>query len=190
MRKRRVSELLRRLQSVADRIRPDAAVKEYAVFHLVLYGVWFVFAGEVTVTTAIMGIPVVVLPILLFRHTYRIVGASSLFGRMLRLVRFLLVASLFMVRSSVRMAVFAVRPRLKLRSAILRYEPHIYDRLGLVLLAVAITVTPGTLVVDRDERFFYVHILASSGTSDSELIASLDRLQRPLAEALSGEAHV
>ncbi len=179
-----------RVSGVLRRFRREGAAKEFAVFYLGLYAAWFVFAGEVTVTTAVVGIPVVALPLLLFRHTYRIVGASHLFGRSVRLARFFLVAALFMVRSSVRMALLALRPRLRLRSAILRYEPHIFDRLGLVLLAVAITLTPGTLVVDRDDRYFYVHVLASSGTSDRELIDSLDRLQRPLAEALSGKAHV
>lgn len=190
MRKHPAAERVRRLIARGDRIRSNAALKEYAVFHSILYVVWFVLAGEVSIVTAAVGIPVVVLPVLLFRHTYRIVGASSLFGRSVRLVRFLLIASLFMARSSVRMAALAVRPRLQLRCSILRYEPHIYDRLGLVLLAVAITLTPGTLVVDRDDRYFYVHVLAASGVPDSELVASIDRLRQPLAEALSGAADV
>ena len=158
--------------------------RQFLTFQAMLYAVWLVFAGGISPVTLLVGIPVTALPALLFRHTYRIIGATSLFARAPHLARFAGKTAIAMVTASFTMAMYAFRPAMALRSTILTYEPQITDRLGLTILALAITVTPGTIVVDRDNVCMFVHVIAPAGRSDDAVRASIAALESPLALGL------
>ena len=81
--------------------------------------------------------------------------------RPLALLRFLGSFSVELVRASLQVALLVVRPRLRLRQAVLEVPVRgASDRL-LTLLANAISLTPGTLTleVDRPRSALYVHVL-------------------------------
>ncbi len=158
--------------------------RQYLTFQLILFAVWLVFAGSITPVTVLAGILVTLIPVLLFRHTYRIIGATALFARVPHLARFAVRTALSMVVASFTIAVYAFRPAIALRSTILAYEPGITDRLGLTILALAITVTPGTIVVDRDNVSMYIHVIAPVERSDEQVRASIAALETPLAKGL------
>ncbi len=164
--------------------------RQYITFQLILYAVWLVFAGRITVVTVLVGIPVTALPALLFRHTYRIIGATTLFARAPHLAFFAFRTVVAMITASFTVAMYAFRPKLELRSTILTYKPKVTDRLGLTVLALAITVTPGTIVVDRDNLLMYIHVIARAATTDDDVRASIAALEAPLARGLSEEQRV
>lgn len=157
---------------------------QHVLFHIALMAVWAVFAGNLRAETLLSGILVTTVPVVLFRHTYRIISTSRLFASAHRLLAFLLIVFASMVTASVRIATLALHARTPVRSSIIQYEPQIQDRLAVVLLACAITVTPGTIVVDRDDRYLYVHVLVRTGTEDSEVRRAIERLEIPLRTAL------
>lgn len=157
---------------------------QHVLFHVALLAVWAVFAGNLRVETILSGMVVTAIPVVLFRHTYRIIATSRLFVSAHRLSKFLVVVLVSMVTASIRVAALALRPGIQVRSSIIQYEPQIQDRLAVVMLACAITVTPGTIVVDRDDRFLYVHILVRLETNDEEIREGVERLERPLRVAL------
>ncbi|TVQ23871.1 MAG: hypothetical protein EA383_13155 [Spirochaetaceae bacterium] len=161
---------------------------QHILFHVALMSVWTIFAGNARLDTVLLGLAVTLVPVILFRHTYRIVATSRLFASLHRLPKFLLIVGTSMVLASVRIAVLAFRPGVSVHSRIITYEPEIHDRLAIVLLACAVTLTPGTIVVDRDDRRLYVHVLAQKGTTNEEVRKGIERLEAPLKAALREQA--
>lgn len=53
---------------------------QHVLFHIALMAVWAVFAGNLRAETLLSGILVTAVPVVLFRHTYRIISTSRLFA--------------------------------------------------------------------------------------------------------------
>jgi multicomponent Na+:H+ antiporter subunit E len=79
----------------------------------------------------------------------------------LPLVRFVAVLAWYLVESSAQVAWLALRPGPPPLSAVLRAQLSVKSDLVLTLLVNAITLTPGSMVleIDRDRRLIYVHVL-------------------------------
>jgi multicomponent Na+:H+ antiporter subunit E len=65
-----------------------------------------------------------------------------------------------LVRSNLRMAVIVLTPSLPIRPAIVRVRTKLKSRMGRLMLANSITLTPGTLTVDMDGEWLYVHCVS------------------------------
>jgi len=170
--------------AVRARLRWD--VLSYAIFSALLYAFWLVFVGKASLPVLFAGVPVVLIPTLLFRSTYRAVAQSMVLVRAYRLLGFVLLAATEMARASIRVALWSVTPRLRLRSWILAYQTSMEDRLGLLLLSVVVTLTPGTLTMDLDrvEGVMHVHALAPADTDPALVPQAIRRLERPLERAV------
>lgn len=83
-----------------------------------------------------------------------------------------------------QVAVETLRPQLKQSPRMVRYKVTGMTDLQITCLANAITLTPGTLVVDisDDRRFLYVHCMF--GASREDAIRDLDDLRRRLLRGL------
>ncbi|TVR30009.1 MAG: hypothetical protein EA404_13235 [Spirochaetaceae bacterium] len=171
---------------LTDRLHPTPGIMAFIAFALVLYLFWLVIAGNISVPVLLAGIPIVLAPIFLFRWTNRAVVGSPIPLRFLLLGPFIVRTAWEMVKAAIQVAGWTLRVRLPLRSWIFAYPTEIEDRLGLMLLSSAITLTPGTISVelDRVEKVLHIHALAPYDTSTEEVAAGVRLLERALMRAL------
>jgi multicomponent Na+:H+ antiporter subunit E len=77
--------------------------------------------------------------------------------RLLYLFGFLVYLAVAVVRSNLQMAAIVLSPRLHIRPGIVRVKTRLKSPVGRLILANAITLTPGTLTVDADGEDFFIH---------------------------------
>lgn len=175
------------LEKVPNSLRPSGDTVAYGTFSIVLFLFWLVLAGGVSVPIALIGIPVVIVPVVLFRWTYRALSSSPIPVRFLFVIPFLLLTAGEMVRAAFTVAKWTLDVRVQLRSWIFAYPTEIDDRLGLLILSTAITLTPGTISVELDRvgRVLHIHALAPVGTTTEDVVEDVKKLEYSLMRALS-----
>lgn len=62
-----------------------------------------------------------------------------------------------LVRSNLRLAAVVVSPRLPINPGIVKVRTRLQSRMGRLMLANSITLTPGTLTVELEGEWLYVH---------------------------------
>ena len=66
-----------------------------------------------------------------------------------------------LVRANLRLASIVVAPDLPIEPAILKIRTGLKSRMGRLMLANSITLTPGTLTVEVDDEWLYVHCVTT-----------------------------
>ncbi len=79
--------------------------------------------------------------------------------------------------SNLRVARLVLTPSLPIRPRLLRRPPGSDDNRALTLLGCAITLTPGTLTVDINDRYMIVHALDDASADDIRDQAMARRVQ-------------
>ncbi len=72
-------------------------------------------------------------------------------------IAFLLYLAVAIVKSNLQMAVIVSRPKLAIRPGIVRIKTRLQSPIGRLVLANAITLTPGTLTVDAQGEDLFIH---------------------------------
>lgn len=62
-----------------------------------------------------------------------------------------------LVKSNFRLAAIVISPRLPINPGIVKVRTRLESRMGRLMLANSITLTPGTLTVELDGEWLYVH---------------------------------
>lgn len=148
---------------------------------LVLFGFWLLLNGRVTLEIALTGL---VLSALLYAFIWKFMGYSPRkeWAVIRRLPRFMGFLGL-LLREIFRSAFATIRliwsPRRRAAPRLVSFRTDLRTEAGRTVLANAITLTPGTIIVDVQGERFLVHCL------DGEFARGLDggRLERR-AEAL------
>jgi multicomponent Na+:H+ antiporter subunit E len=78
--------------------------------------------------------------------------------------------------SNLRVAKLVLTPGLPIKPRLLRRPPGSSDNRALTLLGCAITLTPGTLTVDINERYMIVHALDDGSYEDMQKNVMTDRV--------------
>lgn len=174
------------IKKISSALRVSGNRVAYLFFSALLYAFWLIIAGGFTVPVLLAGFPVVAIPIVLFRWTYKALASSPIPIRFLFVVPFFFRTAVEMVKASFSVAVWTLDFRHELRSWIFSYPTEIEDRLGLLLLSTAITLTPGTISVelDRVEGVLHIHALAPVGTTTESITHGVRVLERSLMRAL------
>ena len=73
-----------------------------------------------------------------------------------------------LVRANLDVAFRVLHPKLPIEPGIVRVETVLKTRLGRLLLANSITLTPGTITMEADGPDFYVHWIKVEGVHDKE----------------------
>lgn len=125
--------------------------------------VWIAVSGSASGLTALTGVLVAILTLLLLRHRIGIGPWLRRVGRIIGLAGFFLRA---LIASALRVAVLTITPgiRGRLRPAIVAVPLTIRSDNQVTLLSSLVTLTPGTLSVDVGEgnAVLYVHVLEFS----------------------------
>lgn len=95
----------------------------------------------------------------------------------LRLARSLVLFALELIRANLRVATEVATPGFGMEAAILVFPTRSRNLLEAVLLANAVTLTPGTLTLEIDEetRDLYIHTLYAA--TRAEFLAGIGRLE-------------
>ncbi|MDF0529474.1 Na+/H+ antiporter subunit E [Tsukamurella sp. 8F] len=147
---------------IVERVFPDwrdgraIALKLAQVVWLTV--VWMMLWGTLSVANAVAGAGVALLILAVLP-----LPPVPVEGRLhvLSLLRLLAVFTVLMLRSSLQVAWFAIRPSPPPLSAVLRAKVTVKSDLVLTLLVDAMNLVPGTVVldVDAERRLLYVHVI-------------------------------
>lgn len=78
-----------------------------------------------------------------------------------------------MVRANLRLMRIVISPDLPIRPAIVKVRTRLKTRMGRLMLANSITLTPGTLTVDVSGEYLYVHWVAMESDDIEEATARI-----------------
>ena len=174
-----------------------SGVRRHPFLLLWLTAVWVGLWGSFTAANLLGGLAVaaavLALPLPLSGSA---VGAAGESGRAtvrpLALLRFVAFFGYDLVRASLQVAALVLRPRARLRQAVVAVPVAGASDALLTLLANAISLTPGTLTleVDRQRAILYVHVLqVGHGPGAVEQVRqSVVALQRLAVRAVGGTA--
>lgn len=73
-----------------------------------------------------------------------------------------------LVKANLDVAFRVLNPKLPIEPGIVKVKTHLKTRMGRLLLANSITLTPGTITVETDGEDFYVHWIKVEGVHDQE----------------------
>jgi multicomponent Na+:H+ antiporter subunit E len=78
-----------------------------------------------------------------------------------------------LVKSNLRLAAIVLSPSLPIRPGIVKVRTRLKSRMGRLMLANSITLTPGTLTVEMDGEWLYVHWVNVESTDVEAATASI-----------------
>ncbi len=73
-----------------------------------------------------------------------------------------------LVKANIDVAFRVLHPKLPIEPGVVRIQTSLKTRLGRLLLANSITLTPGTITMDVDGEDFYIHWIKVEGVYDKE----------------------
>lgn len=84
-----------------------------------------------------------------------------------------------LVKSNLRLAAIVLSPDLPIRPGIVKVRTRLKSRMGRLMLANSITLTPGTLTVELDGEWLYIHWVQVEATdidaATAEIVAGFER---------------
>ena len=143
-------------------------LKARAVLLVFLALIWILltapFSREEAIAGAIVAILILILPL----------PGGEVFGDLRLTPRALVTGIVYLfvflgalIRSNLDVAFRVLHPRLPINPGIVRVRTRLKTRLGRILLANSITLTPGTITVETRDEDFYIHWISVEG-EDSE----------------------
>lgn len=104
-------------------------------------------------------------------------GKGSVFSRVMKYFVFLIVLAKEMVVANLDVAYRVLHPKMPIRPGIIRVKPGIKSDLGKLVLANAITLTPGTLTMDYIDDDIYVHWINVDGDGKKKAMEAIQPLR-------------
>ena len=95
----------------------------------------------------------------------------------LRIVRSLLIFLLELIKANLRVAYEVLTPGFSMAAGIIRVPTRTRSSLEAVLLANAISLTPGTLTLEVDEENHVLYVHGLYVTSRAEFLAGISRIE-------------
>jgi multicomponent Na+:H+ antiporter subunit E len=138
--------------------RDPAGWPHYLLVFALSWLAWMLLAGELAMTEAVTGAAAALLVTLVSgQHLAVYTGVRFSWRAAIHLPAFLLVFLRALVYANLDMARRVLSPALPIRPEIVRVATRLQSPLGKLLLANAITLTPGTLAVDVHDNQLRVH---------------------------------
>ncbi len=135
-----------------------AGARESAMLFATLLGLWLLLNGSLAADVLLVGVVAALVITLLFS------GGLSVVSEFRFTPRALLTAPVYvayflreLVKSNLRLAGIVLSPALPLRPGIVKARTRLKSPMGRLLLANSITLTPGTLTVEMDGEWLYIH---------------------------------
>ena len=158
----------------------DNAIREISVLFFTLMLFWVMLVNSLAADTLLIGALVSLCVALLYRDglsfftEFRATPAAFVAGT-LYYAYFLRK----LVQSNLQMAAIVLSPDLPVKPGIIKVRTRLKSRMGRLMLANSITLTPGTLSVELDDEWLYVHCVTvgalDTETATEEIAAGFER---------------
>ncbi|NDO46873.1 Na+/H+ antiporter subunit E [Clostridium sp. MD294] len=137
---------------------------------IVMYLLWFLFNGRVTIELAIIGLLICGA---LYYFTQKFIREekrqSILSGHIFDFTKYAFVLFIEIIKSNIAVMKLILNPNMKQwHPSFVTFTSELEDERMRVLLANSITLTPGTITVGMEEKEFTVHVLDSRGEEQIE----------------------
>nr|VFJ53396.1 MAG: multicomponent Na+:H+ antiporter subunit E [Candidatus Kentron sp. FM]VFJ55409.1 MAG: multicomponent Na+:H+ antiporter subunit E [Candidatus Kentron sp. FM]VFK09833.1 MAG: multicomponent Na+:H+ antiporter subunit E [Candidatus Kentron sp. FM] len=146
-----------------------------ALFAL-LFFFWVLLNGTLAIDVLVVGVLAALVISLLFRDNLTLFSefraTPRAFGAM---VRYLVYFFRELLASNIKIAGIVISPSMPIEPAIVKVRTHLKSRMGRLLLANSITLTPGTLSVELKDEWLYVHWVATESTDIDAATARIVR---------------
>lgn len=145
-----------------------------------LLGFWLLLNGSLAEDVLVVGLIAALVITLLFRNGLSVVSEFRLTPQSL-LTAPVYVAFFLkeLVKSNLRLAGIVLSPALPLKPGIVKVRTRLKSRMGRLLLANSITLTPGTLTVEMDGEWLYIHWVtvesADIDAATASIVAGFER---------------
>ncbi len=144
---------------------------------LVLYIVWLALMAPLTLQDVGAGLAIVLLLSVLPLPNMAIYREIPLLPkRILYFFLYVLVLIKEIFKANIDVALRVVQPVIPLEPGIVKVKTHLKSRLGRLVLANSITLTPGTITVETKGEDFYIHwisVAADDAEAATKKIATL-----------------
>lgn len=136
----------------------ERGVRDVIVLFATLMLFWLMLANTWATDSLLVGVVASLSIALLFRNglsfftEFRATPAAFVAG-----IRYYGFFFRELVKSNLRLTAIVVSPDLPIRPGIVKVRTRLKSRMGRLMLANSITLTPGTLTVELDGEFLYVH---------------------------------
>lgn len=132
-------------------------LKAFILSFLVLFGLWLVLGG-VHRDELITGLVVALILWLLFRKRLEFLGDFHLSPKSVFCILCYVAVFLWeLFKSAIDVAKRVISPRLPINPGIVKVRSKLKSPIGRIILANSITLTPGTMTVEMDEEYYYIH---------------------------------
>lgn len=125
---------------------------------LILVLFWILLNGNVAVDTLIVGVLAALVITLFFRQGLACISEFRFTPRaMLASLQFFVYFFKEMIRSNFKLAATVLNPSLPINPGIVKVRTKLKSPMARLLLANSITLTPGTLTIELEGEWLYVH---------------------------------
>jgi len=131
---------------------------------ILIFIVWIIFAGRVSLDVIIIGIiasllTTVLLSEMLFRASNRKFNLTESLHKIFLIIMFIPVFFYEAVKSAVQVSNYIFKKDISFSPGIIKVKTKLTNVTAITILANLITLTPGTLTLDFDksERAYYIH---------------------------------
>jgi len=149
-------ELISKIKYVNTSISMN--LKNLIVTFLLLIAVWLLLTSTVDPSMVITGIIVAFLVTLLFARKSDLFTELKLTPKaILYTIIYIFVFLGELIKSNVDVAFRVLSPKLPIRPGIVKVKTKLKSRMGRLILANSITLTPGTFTIEITDDFLYIH---------------------------------
>ncbi len=153
-----------------------ARIKAFLVLALLWILLMYPFALQDLYTGIVIAGLLVLLPLPGYR-VYAEIGLAP--KRLLYLLIYLAVLIREIIKANIDVAFRVVKPVLPIRPGIVKVKTTLQSRLGRLVLANSITLTPGTITVEVRGEHFYVHWIAvdadDADTATQKIVSQFEK---------------
>jgi len=128
------------------------------IFLFIFLGIFWLLLTNNSQPELLVGIMIALVLTLLFGNRNSVFAELRCSPRaILNIMAYIFVFIFQLIKSNLDVAKRVVSPNLPINPGIVKVKTKLTSRLGRMILANSITLTPGTLTVETDEDNFYIH---------------------------------
>lgn len=151
-----------------------AKVRDLSMLFATLLAFWLLLNGSLASDVLLVGVIAALAITLLFRNGLSVVSEFRFTPQALMAAPIYVAYFLKeLVRSNLRLAGIVLSPALPLHPGIVKVRTRLKSPMGRLLLANSITLTPGTLTVEMDGEWLYIHWVTVESEDIEEATASI-----------------
>jgi multicomponent Na+:H+ antiporter subunit E len=132
--------------------------RDLTMLFATLLGFWMLLNGSLAPDILVVGLIAAIVITFLFSNSLAVISELSTTPRaLIAAVGYVFFFARELVKSNLNLARIVLSPALPLNPGIVKVRTRLKSRMGRLLLANSITLTPGTLTVDIDGEWLYIH---------------------------------